>query len=65
MGYTVESDAKLHEHYDTKEQVNKALERLNRGVMPELIHTSESGTETYRDWLKNVITVTPDPVAAL
>ena len=31
MGYTVESAARLHEHYDTREQVDKALERLNRG----------------------------------
>ena len=62
MGYTVESVARLREHYDTKEQVVKALERINRGVMPQLLRTSDSGIETYRDWLKNVITVTPDPV---
>ena len=60
MGFTI-SIGDWREHFETREQVNDRLLLLNRGNMPMLIYTSPNGTEHYADFLRKIVTVTPDP----
>ena len=52
----------IRNHYETQEEVEKALKALNHGVMPFLVYTSPKGIKHYSDWLNNAISVIPDPV---